>query len=225
MSQKSGNGHLDDTNSPISRTGTPNMYNPHGMAMFHGMDDTQFQSQPLPEFGVTGTSPGRAGSPNGNNVPQTHDQLMAANATLKTRVSELEVIQELFRGRLQQLESEQQAREMSGSIEPQLRSQVTSLTEIEAQLRSQLSSLTECEDQLRKELDESHRRENMLKRRLDEMELELKSTQESLEAHENGRAKKSRLDDGEKKDEEEQQPNELATQPEAPAASPPKSES
>ena len=210
VSQKSGNGHLDDTNSPISRTGTPNMYNPHGMAMFHGMEDPQFQSQPLPGFGVTGTSPGRAGSPNGDNVPQTHEQLMAANATLKTRVSELEVIQELFRGRLQQLESEQQAREMGGSIEPQLRSQLTSLTESEAQLR--------------KELDESHRRENMLKRRLDEMELELKSTKESLEAHENGRAKKPRLDDGEKNDEEEQ-PNELATQPEAPTDSTLKSES
>ncbi len=176
------------------------MYN-HGIAMYPGMEDPQFQGQPMTGFSVTGASPGRAASPmNGDNVPQTHDQFVAANASLKTRVNELEVIQELYRGRLQQLESEQQAREMGG---------------IESQLRSQLASMTESEAQLRKELEESHRRENMLKRRLDELELELelKNSKESPDTQENGRAsKKPRLED----------PLEKSEQPAAPT---PQSES
>ncbi|KAH8884794.1 hypothetical protein GQ53DRAFT_661060 [Thozetella sp. PMI_491] len=198
-SQKLVNGHVDDTNSPISRTGTPNMYN-HGIGMYPSMDDPQFQGQSLPGFSVTGASPGRAASPmNGDNVPQTHEQLIAANASLKTRVNELEVIQELYRGRLQQLETEQQAREIGG---------------IETQLRSELATVSDSEAQLRKELDESHRRENMLKRRLDELELELelKNSKESPDAHDNGRAKKPRLDE----------PVEKAEQPAAPT---PQSES
>lgn len=193
-SGKAANGHQDDANSPISRTATPSMYTSHGLPLYHGMEDAQFQAQGLPGFAVSGASPGRTASPlNGDRfeIPQTHESLIAANASLKTRVSELEVIQELYRGRLEQLETDEvntrQAQELSGKTEAQLRSQVEAATQVESQLRT--------------ELEESHRRENMLKRRLDELELELKAAKESSgDAEEGSRAKKPRLDDSEKPD-------------------------
>jgi GATA-binding protein len=175
---------MDDTNSPISRTGTPNLYASHMAPMYQNIDD-QFQSQPLSGFGGPD---GRAPSPmNGDrlDMPQTHEQLLATNASLKTRVSELEVIQELYRGRLQQLEGEEVDRQ----------AQEKSKADVDEQLRAQLSVMNETNAQLQKELEESHRRENMLKRRLDELEVELKEANESLEVHENGRAKKARLND------------------------------
>ncbi|KAK0714814.1 hypothetical protein B0H67DRAFT_222770 [Lasiosphaeris hirsuta] len=180
-SHRSANGNGDD-HSPISRTGTPNMYN---VQIYQNLDD-QFQSQQLPGFGVSAASPGRAPSPmNGErlDLPQTHEQLIAVNSSLKTRVSELEVIQELYRGRIQQLEQEESVR------------QVQDAGKADEQLRSQVAILGESNSQLQKELEESHRRENMLKRRLDELEVELKDVRDSLETHENGRAKRQRLDD------------------------------
>ncbi|KAH6634459.1 hypothetical protein B0J18DRAFT_20335 [Chaetomium sp. MPI-SDFR-AT-0129] len=185
QSQKSANGVMDDTNSPISRTGTPNLYASHMAPMYQNLED-QFQAQNLSNFGGPD---GRAPSPlNGErleNMPQTHETLLATNASLKTRVSELEVIQELYRGRIQQLEQEEVNRQ----------AQEKSKTEANEQLHAQLNALNESHTQLQNELDESHRRENMLKRRLDELEVELKDVKESLEVHENGRAKKPRLDD------------------------------
>lgn len=184
-SQKSINGHPVDDNSPVSRTGTPNVYHPH-LPIDHNLE-YQFQAQQIPGFGVPTASPGRAPSPmNGEHMPQTHEQLLAANASLKTRVSELEVIQELYRGRLHQLETEENIRQAS---EP---------GKLEAQLRAQIDAMGEAHQQLQKELEESHRRENMLKRRLDELEVELKDVKEALESQDNGRHKKIRLDDNAK---------------------------
>ncbi|KAK3398795.1 GATA type zinc finger protein asd-4 [Sordaria brevicollis] len=184
-SQKSMNGHPVDDNSPVSRTGTPNVYHPH-IPIDHNLE-YQFQAQQIPGFGVPTASPGRAPSPmNGEHMPQTHEQLLAANASLKTRVSELEVIQELYRGRLHQLETEENIRQAS---EP---------GKLEAQLRGQIDAMAEAHQQLQKELEESHRRENMLKRRLDELEVELKDVKEALESQDNGRHKKIRLDDNTK---------------------------
>ncbi|KAK4158291.1 hypothetical protein C8A00DRAFT_39481 [Chaetomidium leptoderma] len=180
-SQKSTNGAMDDTNSPISRTGTPNLYASHMAPMY----DDQFQAQQLSGFGG---HDGRAQSPmNGDrlDMPQTHEQVLATNASLKTRVSELEVIQELYRGRIQQLEQEELNRQ----------AQEKSKAEAEEQLHSQLGAMNESHAQLQKELEESHRRENMFKRRLDELEVELKDAKESLEAHENRPAKRARVDD------------------------------
>ncbi|KAK3491808.1 GATA type zinc finger protein asd-4 [Neurospora crassa] len=181
-SQKSINGHPVDDNSPVSRTGTPNVYNPH-IPIDHSLE-YQFQAQQIPGFGVPTASPGRAPSPmNGEHMPQSHEQLLAANASLKTRVSELEVIQELYRGRLHQLETEENIRQAS---EP---------GKLEAQLRAQIDAMGEAHQQLQKELEESHRRENMLKRRLDELEVELKDVKDALESQDNGRHKKIRLDE------------------------------
>ncbi|KAK3940109.1 GATA type zinc finger protein asd-4 [Diplogelasinospora grovesii] len=188
-SQKSTNGHGDDTNSPISRTGTPGVNNAYIHPMYQAIDDPQFQAQHLPGFAVADPSPGRPHSPMNGEMPQTHEQLIQANASLKTRVSELEVIQELYRGRLQQLENEdalRQAQDNGGAVE--------------AQLRQQLDAMAEQQTQLQNQLEESHRRENMLKRRLDELELELKDAKDSFEAQqqdqEMGRAaKKLRVDE------------------------------
>ena len=88
---------------------------------------------------------------------------------MKTRVSELEVINELFRGRLSQLEQQEAAarrgQEVAGVEQTQLRTQLEASQVSEAQLRAQL--------------EDSHRRENNLKRRLDELELELSAAKEA----------------------------------------------
>lgn len=171
-SQKSQTGHSDGSNSPISRTGTPSMYGNH-MAPFNGTDlvDHQFHSPLLPPMHLRATSPGRSeSSMNGDrhlDVPQTYEQLMAANSSLKTRVSELEVINELFRGRVTQLEQD------------------------EANARRGEEMRRESERNLRLHLEESQRRENQLKRRLDDLEREVTDMREGNEA----RHKKIRVAD------------------------------
>lgn len=82
-------------------------------------------------------------------MAQTPEQLIAENSSLKTRVSELEVINELFRGRVTQLEQD------------------------EANARRGEEMRRESEHTLIARLDESQRRENQLKRRLDDVEREL----------------------------------------------------
>jgi GATA-binding protein, other eukaryote len=146
------------------------MYNAH-LPIYQNVDDgTQFASGALGHFDPSG----RPSSPSAINgdVAASHEQLIAANASLKTRVSELEVIQELYRSRLEQLEQDdqhaRQVQELSGKTETQLRTQVESLTQSEAQMR--------------RELEDGHARENMLKRRLDELEVELKEAKEANEA-------------------------------------------
>ncbi|RFN51294.1 putative gata type zinc finger protein asd4 [Fusarium flagelliforme] len=150
-SHNKANGH--DGESPMSRNGTPSMY-AHGLSSF--MVDDPYQS------GFVATGEGRATSPmNGdrkNDGPLTQEQLIAQNSSLKTRVSELEVIIELFRGRLAQLEQQ----EASTSVELN-------------QTRSELDTTRDSEAQLRAQLEDSHRRENSLKRRLDDLELELQA--------------------------------------------------
>jgi GATA-binding protein len=196
--QKPTNG-LDDTNSPISRTGTPNLYGSHMGPIYQNIDD-QFQAQQLSGFPG---SDGRAQSPlNGDrlDMPQTHEQLLATNASLKTRVSELEVIQELYRGRIQQLEQEEVNRQ----------AQEKNKTEADEQLHAQLAVMNETQAQLQKELEESHRRENMLKRRLDELEVELKDAKESIDSHETRRAKRTRIDDAVDTDEAESTPQSVS---------------
>ncbi|KAG5980206.1 hypothetical protein E4U55_004279 [Claviceps digitariae] len=150
-SQKSLNGN-EGSDSPMSRNGTPSMYN-QGLPSF--MVDDSYHSGAF-----NGTS-----EHGDRDAPQTHEQLIAYSSSLKTRVSELEVINELFRGRLSQLEQQEAAarrgQEVAGVEQTQLREQLEAALESEAQLRAQL--------------EDSHRRENNLKRRLDELELELQA--------------------------------------------------
>ncbi|KAK4163261.1 putative GATA type zinc finger protein [Cladorrhinum sp. PSN259] len=197
QSQKS-NGHMDDANSPISRTGTPNMYSAH-MPMYGNLDD-QFQAQQLSAFQVGVGPDGRAPSPLNGELSQNPNELLSQNATLKTRVSELEVIQELYRGRIQQLEQEQQVnqqlrqQENGGVLEDaaQLRAQLDATSEAHKQACAQVEAMSEANAQLQKELEDSHLRENMLKRRLDELEIELRELRESQDGER--AAKKPRLE-------------------------------
>jgi GATA-binding protein len=140
------NGHLIDEN-----------YNHHSTAL-------------PPLHHVRQPSPVRSASPlnghNGLEVPQTYEQLIAQNSSLKTRVSELEVINELFRGRVTQLEQD------------------------EANARRGEELRRESEATLMQRLEESQRRENQLKHRLDDLEREV------LEAKDNAPpSKKLRVSD------------------------------
>ena len=115
-------------------------------------------------------SPGRSTSPlngaQGLEVPLTFEQLIAQNSSLKTRVSELEVINELFRGRVAQLEQD------------------------EANARRGEEMRRESEQDLMRRLEESQRRENQLKHRLDDVERELSEVRDGAP-----RAKKMRVAD------------------------------
>lgn len=177
QARKSVNGNLEGADSPISRTGTPSMYN-QSLPSF--MVDDPYNGASVPNFGASGDG---SGSPMNGDSPQTHEQLIAHNSSLKTRVSELEVINELFRGRLSQLEQQEAAAR---------RGQEVSSVE-QTQLRAQLETSEETQKQLRTQLEDSHRRENSLKRRLDELELELKQAKEVLEGESDRGGKRPRI--------------------------------
>lgn len=146
-------------------------------------------NQGLPSFMVDDPYQGtgfNGASENGDrDAPQTHEQLIAQNSSLKTRVSELEVINELFRGRLSQLEQQEAAAR---------RGQEVAGVE-QTQLRTQLDASQESASQLQTQLDDSHRRENNLKRRLDELELELKAVKDALGGDLERPSKRSRTDE------------------------------
>ena len=88
--------------------------------------------------------------------PPTYEALQAANTSLKTRVSELEVINDLYQSRVSQLEQEATVRRSGESIE------------------SAGKSVSSPEShQLRSALEETQYRERELKRRLDDLEREV----------------------------------------------------
>lgn len=79
-------------------------------------------------------------------APQTYEGLLAANTSLKTRVSELEVINELFRGRVAELEQSDATARRSEMI------------------------VRDSEARLRRSLEDAQRREDDLKRRISDLE-------------------------------------------------------
>ncbi|PSN71321.1 GATA type zinc finger protein Asd4 [Corynespora cassiicola Philippines] len=144
-SGKISSGMSDRSQSPISRTGTPGLQHPSNIApqhMFDGALHSDFHSPSLPGFALRQPSPGSTSSVNGSHLepPLPYDTLAAQNTALKTRVSELEVINELFRGRVGELESSEQA-----------------ARETETQLRAEVADLKRRLD----ELDDSHRHKKM----------------------------------------------------------------
>jgi GATA-binding protein len=150
-SGKISSGLSERSQSPISRTGTPNFGHQSNIAPQHmfdaasgGMNPEAFHSPSLSAgFPMRQPSPGATSSVNGSHLeaPLTYDALANQCAYYKTRTSELEVINDLFRGRVTELEnSEQEARQREG--------------------------------QLRAELEETRQRENDLKRRIEELESE-----------------------------------------------------
>ncbi|ORY18581.1 hypothetical protein BCR34DRAFT_473134 [Clohesyomyces aquaticus] len=153
-SGKISSGLSDRSQSPISRTGTPGLTHPTNIAPQHMFDGVLhgevFHSPSLPSFNLRQPSPGSTSSVNGSHLepPLSYD-------TLRTRVSELEVINNLFRERVTELEQNEQ----------ESRRAELAARDSEAQLRA-------SEAQLRAELDETRQREAELKRRLDEIENE-----------------------------------------------------
>jgi len=113
---------------------------PQNLTSFDGIDSNTF----FPTMQINnGADAGNGDHHGGNNHGRTHQSI------LKTRCSELELINGLFRGRLAQLEAELAHR-----------------VDLEAQLRHQYDLVAEDNNQLRDELNNSHRREDSLKRRL-----------------------------------------------------------
>lgn len=157
-SRKMSPGHSDRSNSPVSRTDTPGMSSlqqhnsniaPQHMFDSVTLGDQGFSSaNTLPALQLRQPSPGSTSSMVDRHleVPQTYEGLLAANTSLKTRVSELEVINELFRGRVAELEQSDATARRSEMI------------------------ARDSEARLRRSLEESQRREEELKRRLSELE-------------------------------------------------------
>ena len=150
------------------------------------MVDDQYNTN----FALNGSNEGRhspSATDRNNDNPQTHEQLIAHNSSLKTRVSELELINELFRGRLSHLEQQEAAarrgQEVAGAEQ--------------GQIRLQLEASQDSEKLLHEQLEDSHRRENNLKRRLDELELELKAARDGAEGEPERAVKRLRVDDEE----------------------------
>lgn len=78
---------------------------------------------------------------------------MSANSKLKTRVAELELVNDLFRSRVNELEQS----------EANARQKEITRREVEAQLRVYLSESTKREEDLKRKLDETEREINELR--------------------------------------------------------------
>ena len=88
----------DRSHSPLSRTDSPNPHDPN-IAPQHifdtmGLAEHSFQSPSIPGLLLRHPSPGSASSANDRllDPTRTYEQLMASNTNLRTRVTELEVI-------------------------------------------------------------------------------------------------------------------------------------
>lgn len=162
-SRKMSPGHSDRSNSPVSRTNTPGMSSlqhnsniaPQHMFDSVTLGDQGFNSaNTLPALQLGQPSPGSTSSMADRHleVPQTYEGLLAANTSLKTRVSELEVINGLFRGRVAELEQSDATARRSEMI------------------------ARDSEARLRRSLEEAQRREDDLKHRISELEQAAGST-------------------------------------------------
>lgn len=156
-SRKTSSGGSERSFSPVSRTDTPTTHHPSNIAPQHLFDGVSlsehaFQPSPsMPSLNLRAPSPGSTSSANDRHLepPQTYDGLLQFNTTLKTRVSELEVINDLFRGRVNELEQS------------------------DANARRAETMQQESETQLRQLLEQTQARENELKRQVEELEREV----------------------------------------------------
>ncbi|KAF7715539.1 Ascus development protein AreB-like protein [Penicillium ucsense] len=156
-SRKMSPGHSDRSNSPLSRTDTPGF----GSMQAHNSNiapQHMFDQVTAGRDGGLGSSglpalPLRQPSPSALDrqleSPQTYESLLALNTSLKTRVSELDLINELFRGRVAELEQSDASARRSEMI------------------------ARDSEARLRRSLEETQRREEELKRRVNELEQQL----------------------------------------------------
>ena len=166
------NSGSDRSNSPVSHNETP--AHPSNIApqhIFDGVSSAEhaFQSPAIPAFQLRHPSPGSTSSFNDRNLepPQTYEGLLQANTFLKTRVSELEVINDLYKGTVNQYEQ-------GGAPQAEMLPK-------------------DSESQLRQSLDQALHREEDLKRQVDELEREVAELRG--EQPESRPAKRSRISD------------------------------
>ena len=150
-SHKASSGGSEHSNSPLSRTDTPAHQNPSNIAPQHIFDGVSLADH---DFHSPAVSQLRHPSPNSAafldrnlEAPQTYDGLLQVNAALKTRVSELEVINDLFRGTVNQY---QQGGAPQAEMVPR-----------------------DSDSNLREQLESSQRREEDLKHKVEELEQEI----------------------------------------------------
>lgn len=156
-SGKTSPGQSDRSRSPVSRTNTPGTQHNSNIAPQHMFDSVTLGEQglnsstSLPNLQLRNPSPTSTSSVNDRlfDAPQTYEDLLAANTSLKTRVSELEVINGLFRGRVAELEQS------------------------DATARRSEMVMRDSEARLRRTVEEAQSREEELKRRIFELELQL----------------------------------------------------
>ncbi|KAF7593699.1 hypothetical protein BBP40_010991 [Aspergillus hancockii] len=161
-SRKMSPGHSDGSNSPVSRTETPGLSQMQQAQLppQHNSNiapQHMFDSVTLGDHSLTnGLSSGQLRQPSPTSTsaamdrhpesPQTVEGLLAANTSLKTRVRELEFVNDLFRGRVTELEQSDAAARRSEMI------------------------ARDSESRLKRALEDAQRREEDLKRRVSELE-------------------------------------------------------
>lgn len=144
-------GPSDPSNSPISRNLTPGTQHPSNIAPQHLFDGVTLNehslhaSQSLPSFNIRQPSPGSTSSQNDrhSNSKPSYDQLYQENTALKTRVSELEVINILYKGQVG--EQDQKATES----EQQLRQLLEEAQRRESNLKQRVKELEQENNELR----------------------------------------------------------------------------
>ncbi|KAL9137959.1 MAG: hypothetical protein Q9175_000820 [Cornicularia normoerica] len=146
------NSGSERSNSPVSRNETPTR--PSNIApqhIFDGISSAEhaFPSPAIPAFQLRHPSPGSTSSFNDRTLepPQTYEGLLQANTFLKTRVSELEVINDLYKGTVNQYEQ-------GGAPQAEMIPK-------------------DSTSELRLSLDQALRREQDLKRQVDELKREV----------------------------------------------------
>ncbi|KAJ5991418.1 hypothetical protein N7499_003834 [Penicillium canescens] len=177
-SRKMSPGHSDRSNSPVSRTETPGFGSMHAhnsnIAPQHMFDsvtlgDNMNSSSSLPSRQMRQPSPSAVDRQ--LDSPHTFESLLALNTSLKTRVSELEFVNELFRGR------------------------VTELEQSDASARRSEMIVRDSEVRLRRSLEDSQRREEDLKRRVSDLERQIGTSSAGDAESGEPSAKKIRLSD------------------------------
>jgi GATA-binding protein len=143
-SGKISSGLSDRSNSPISRTGTPNFNHTSNIApqhMFEQALNGDFHSPSLPGFGFRAPSPANS-SINGSHLeaPLPYDTLAAQNTALKTRVSEWELVQDLYKNRVKELEDWQKSAQQTEQL---LRQELEATRQREADLKRRIEEIEE----------------------------------------------------------------------------------
>ena len=149
VSHRTSGGNSERSRSPVSRGPTPGLQHHPNIAPQHVFDgislaEQSFHHSPsLPALPhMRQPSPGSTTSLNDRHLepPATYEALSQANTTLKTRVNELEVVNDLYKGRVQELESSDRRAQMS-----------------QEQLRQALDQYQHRENDLKRRLEELER--------------------------------------------------------------------